>query len=112
LGWGSGGRRGSWAARGQRKAAAHVARPRVARLAPHRPCPPLCPPYSARIVSVTDARKYEEVPGLQDNAEILFRGIAGRGPWLHWALYGDWVHTKEFLAAALSSAFCVAFDQV
>jgi hypothetical protein len=61
---------------------------------------------------VTDARKYEDVPGLQDNAEIFFRGAAARGRWLHWALYSDWVHTKEFLAAALASAFCVAFDQV
>jgi DNA mismatch repair protein MutS2 len=60
---------------------------------------------------VTDLRKYEDVPGLQDNFEIAFRSLAGRGRLLHWALYGDWVHTKEFLAAALVIAFSVAFDQ-
>lgn len=64
------------------------------------------------IVSVTDQRKYEDVPALQDNAEIALAAVAARSPLARWALYGDWVHTKEFLAAALAVAFSAAYDQV
>lgn len=71
---------------------------------------PFLPP--PRIVSATDLRKYDTVPALQDNAEIVFRSLAGRGHALRWALYGDWVHTKEFLGAVLAVAFSVAYDQV
>jgi hypothetical protein len=128
------------------------------------------------VVSATDKRKYEDVPGLQDNAEIVFRrgrqrallgcglvpgggaggrwhaprpcwaverqrhtappptlvrprracrsnnhsrprsygrprALAGKSGLLHWALYGDWVHTKEFLGVVLVVAFSAAWDQ-
>ena len=66
-----------------------------------------------RIVSATDQRKYEDTPGLQDNAEIVFRSLAARlGGFGRWALYGDWVHTREFLGAVLVVTFSVAYDQV
>ncbi|KAI8472650.1 MAG: hypothetical protein J3K34DRAFT_413171 [Monoraphidium minutum] len=64
------------------------------------------------VVSATDLRKYDDPPALQDNAEIAFRALAGRGAALKWALYSDWVHTKEFLAAVLAVAFSVAWDQI
>jgi hypothetical protein len=63
-------------------------------------------------VSATDRRKYEDVPALQDNAEAVLSGLAAASPLARWLLYGDWVHTKEFLAAALLVAFSVAYDQV
>jgi hypothetical protein len=49
-------------------------------LPPHIRC--ICPHVTpfllvTRLVSASDVRKYDDVPGLQDNGEILFNWLAG-----------------------------------
>lgn len=65
-----------------------------------------------RIVSATDVRKYDDPPGLQDNAEIVFDALANHSPVFSWMLYGHWANVMHFLGAVLALAFSVAWDQV
>jgi len=65
------------------------------------------------VVSATDARKYEDVPALQDNVAAAFDALKARSPRLaapvlEFRLAG----TVHFLCATLALAFSVAWDQV
>eukprot|EP00198_Chlamydomonas_reinhardtii_P000275 XP_001689610.1 predicted protein [Chlamydomonas reinhardtii] len=64
------------------------------------------------LVSASDLRKYEQVPGLQDNVEIAVRAAAGACPALAAALALPAATVLHFLAALLALAFSVLWDQV
>ncbi|KAF6255128.1 hypothetical protein COO60DRAFT_1702962 [Scenedesmus sp. NREL 46B-D3] len=63
------------------------------------------------IVSATDLRKYDDPPGLQDNAEITLNYLAGRHALLGWFVYGKWANIMHFLGCVLCLAFSVAWNQ-
>lgn len=63
------------------------------------------------IVSATDARKYDDVPPLQDNVEIIFSHLATKSPWLHWAFFSRWANIKHFLGVLLFLAFSPLYNQ-
>ncbi|KAG2448945.1 hypothetical protein HYH02_005702 [Chlamydomonas schloesseri] len=64
------------------------------------------------LVSATDQRKYELVPGLQDNVELAVRAAAAASPSLAAALALPAATVLHFLAALLALAFSVLWDQV
>ncbi|WIA17126.1 hypothetical protein OEZ85_014019 [Tetradesmus obliquus] len=63
------------------------------------------------IVSATDMRKYDDPPGLQDNAEIALNFLAGKHALLGWFIYGKWANIMHFLGCVLCLAFSVAWEQ-
>mmetsp|Transcript_14735 Transcript_14735/g.36745 ORF Transcript_14735/g.36745 Transcript_14735/m.36745 type:complete len:387 (-) Transcript_14735:193-1353(-) len=64
------------------------------------------------LVSASDTRKYDNVPGLQDNVELAIRWAGQQHPRLWWAARAKWVNTKHFLGALLALAFSPLWDQV
>lgn len=67
----------------------------------------------ARLVSAWDLRKYDNVPGLQDNVAIAVRTLSTWSPVLHWLTTASPAATVlHFLAALLMLAFSVLWDQV
>lgn len=62
-------------------------------------------------MSASDQRKYDPVPGLQDNVEIAAVALAGRSGLARWAVYGRWANILHFLMALLALAFSVIWDQ-
>ncbi|KAG2444775.1 hypothetical protein HXX76_001518 [Chlamydomonas incerta] len=64
------------------------------------------------LVSASDLRKYEQVPGLQDNVEIAVKAAAGASPALAAALALPAATVLHFLAALLALAFSVLWEQV
>ncbi|WIA42869.1 hypothetical protein OEZ86_008792 [Tetradesmus obliquus] len=63
------------------------------------------------VVSATDARNQELVPGLQDNGEALLHSLAGSNGWLHFFIHGKWFDIKHFLGAILLLAFSNMWEQ-
>lgn len=64
------------------------------------------------MVSWSDIRKYDNVPGLQDNVQLLAESAARSSPTLHAVIYNRWCNILHFLCAMLAMALSVLWDQV
>lgn len=64
------------------------------------------------LVSAWDRRKYEHVPGLQDNGQLAAEALMAGRPRLARLLHARWANILHFLAAILALAFSVVWDQV
>eukprot|EP00803_Ostreobium_quekettii_P003749 evm.model.scf_156.15 EVM.evm.TU.scf_156.15 scf_156:117852-121906(+) len=64
------------------------------------------------VVSATDVRKYDRVPGLQDNVNLILSKLRAMHPLLQWAIHFHWAHIFQFLGVILALAFSVLWDQV
>lgn len=64
------------------------------------------------LVSAWDQRKYDTVPGLQDNVGLAVQALAERSSWVRWATKAPAATVLHFLGALLTLAFSVLWDQV
>ncbi len=64
------------------------------------------------IVSATDLRKYENVPGLQDNVQLAIELLSPRLPALGWFATTRYADVMHFLLALLALPFSVLWEQV
>mmetsp|Transcript_4600 Transcript_4600/g.12803 ORF Transcript_4600/g.12803 Transcript_4600/m.12803 type:complete len:366 (-) Transcript_4600:536-1633(-) len=64
------------------------------------------------LASATDQRKYENVPGLQDNVELLLHRLAAGSPLASAAMAWKWLDTLPFLLAFLATALSPLWDQM
>ncbi|GFR39788.1 hypothetical protein Agub_g273 [Astrephomene gubernaculifera] len=64
------------------------------------------------LVSAWDDRKYDMVPGLQDNVARVVRLAARHNSWVHAVASARWADIKHFLLALLALAFSGTWDQV
>ena len=65
-----------------------------------------------RLVSWGDKRKYEDVPGLQDNVLLLLQWASQRSGLFMSLAYGRWANILHFLSAMLALAFSPLWEQV
>jgi hypothetical protein len=68
--------------------------------------------HARRLVSWSDHRKYEHVPGLQDNVRIVVMRLTDRSWLLKTLLNGRWWTILHFLSAFLALPFSVVWEQV
>ncbi|EFJ40148.1 hypothetical protein VOLCADRAFT_121755 [Volvox carteri f. nagariensis] len=64
------------------------------------------------LVSAWDQRKYDNVPGLQDNVAISVRALSALSPAVRWLAAARAANILHFLAALLMLAFSVLWNQV
>ncbi|GIL63460.1 hypothetical protein Vafri_17498 [Volvox africanus] len=64
------------------------------------------------LVSAWDQRKYDNIPGLQDNVAIGVNALSAISPMARWLVTRRAANILHFLGAQLALAFSVLWDQV
>ena len=63
-------------------------------------------------MAAADLRKWEYVPPLQDNVQIMLEWVQQRWPWVEVLWRWEWIGIKHKLVTVVMLALSVLFNQV